>query len=229
MGIFDRIVTILKSNINDMISKAEDPKKMLEQIIMDMTEKLAQAKQEVATTIADEKRLQKSYLDAKKDAEGWEKKAMLAVNKGDDNLAMEALKRQETSQSLYQQYEQQWMAQKDSVDKLKMALTQLNEKIQEAQRKKNLLIARQTRAEAQTKIANTMSSLTDSSAFDSFSRMEEKINQIEAKAEADVELQKELSGSNLEDKFKSLEMDSNIQDKLAALKAKAAQQSGGTA
>ncbi len=220
MGIFDRIVTVMKSNINDLISKSEDPKKMLEQIILDMSESLAQAKQEVAVAIADEKKLQKSYLNSKKESESWEKKAMLAVSKQDDGLAMEALSRQESVSSIAQQYEQQWLAQKEAVDKLKMALTQLNNKIQEASRKKNLLIARQKRAEAQSKISKTMSSLTDSSAFDSFSRMEAKVDSIEAKAEADVELQQELSGSNLEDKFKSLEMDSNVQDRLAALKAK---------
>ena len=220
MGIFDRLVTVLKSNINDLISKAEDPKKMLEQIIIDMSESLAEAKREVASSIADEKRLQKSLQEHKREAEAWEKKAMLAVNKGDDSLAMEALKRQESAESLSQQYEQQWLAQKDAVDKLKMALTQLSEKIQEAQRKKNLLIARQKRAEAQSKIAKTMSSLTDPSAFDTFSRMEAKVDQIEANAEANVELQHELSGSNLDDKFKALEMDSGVSDKLAALKAK---------
>ncbi len=224
MGIFDRIVTVVKSNLNDLISKAEDPQKMLEQIIIDMTEQLAQAKQEVAAAIADEKKLQKSYEDSKRESGSWEKKAMLAVNKGDDNLAMEALKRQESSSSLCQQYETQWLAQKDAVDKLKMALTQLNDKIQEAQRKKNLLVARQKRAEAQSKISKTMASLSDSSAFDSFSRMEAKVDQIEAKAEAEVELQQELSGSNLDDKFKALESDSNVQDKLSALKAKMGQQ-----
>ncbi len=220
MGIFDRVVTVLKSNINDLISKSEDPKKMLEQIILDMSESLAQAKQEVAVAIADEKKLQKSYLVSKKESESWEKKAMLAVNKQDDALAMEALKRQESASNIAQQYEQQWLVQKEAVDKLKMALIQLSDKIQEASRKKNLLIARQKRAEAQSRISKTMSSLTDSSAFDSFSRMESKVDSIEAKAEADVELQNELSGSKLEDQFKSLEMDSNVQDKLAALKAK---------
>ncbi|MDH5681516.1 MAG: PspA/IM30 family protein [Spirochaetota bacterium] len=224
MGIFDRIVTVVKSNINELISKAEDPKKMLEQIIMDMNESLAEVKKEVASAIADEKRLQKSYLTAKQESDAWEKKAMLAVNKGDDGLAMEALKRQESSLSLSQQYEQQWIAQKDSVDKLKVALTQLNDKIQEAQRKKNLLIARQKRAEAQSKITKTMSSLTDSSAFDSFARMEAKVDQIEAEAEAGVELQSELAGSDLDNKFKALEMDGGAEDKLAALKAKMGKQ-----
>ncbi len=218
MGIFERIVTVVKSNINDMISKSEDPKKMLEQIILDMNEKLIQAKQKVAHSIADEKKLKKAYIEANTEASSWEKRAVLAVNKDNDGLAMEALKKQESAENTALQYQQQWRAQKDAVDKLKMALQGLNDKIQEARRKKNLLIARQKRAEAQSKISQTMASLSDSSAFDSFSRMEAKVDEIEAKAEAENELSKTLSGSSLDDKFKALEFESNTENKLANLK-----------
>lgn len=221
MGIFDRMVTVLKSNINDLISKAEDPKKMLEQIIVDMTQQLNEAKREVAHSIADEKRLERSYREAREQSETWEKRAMLAVEKGDDSLAREALQRQESGLTTMSQYEGQWQAQKASVDQLKMALTQLNDKIQEAQRKKNLLIARQKRAEAQQKISKTMSSLSDSSAFDSFARMEARVEAIESTAEAEVELQNTLAGSDLDKKFQALESSSPaLEDKLALLKSK---------
>jgi len=220
MGILSRIVTVIKSNINEMISKSEDPKKMLEQIIMDMNEKLVQAKQEVAASIADEKRLQKAYEQARQNAQNWARKAEIAVDKGDDNLAMEALKRQSSEEDLANQYEQQWLSQKNAVDQLKTALIQLQNKIQEAGRKKNLLIARQKRAEAQSKINKTMSSLSDSGAFDTFARMEEKVNQIEATSDAENELNREIAGSDLDEKFKQLESSSNVEDKLAALKAR---------
>ncbi len=220
MGILSRIVTVIKSNINDLISKSEDPQKMLEQLIIDMNQNLVQAKQEVAAAIADEKRLEKQMIKQKSESQDWYKKAELAVAKGDDNLATEALKRHESADQLAKQYEEQYIAQKEVVDKLKTALRQLNDKIQEAQRKKNLLIARQKRAEAQKRINKTMSSLTDSSAFDTFSRMERKIDDMEAKVDAETELNKELSGETTEDKFKQLEADSNVNDKLAALKAK---------
>ncbi len=223
MSIFKRIVTIIKSNINDLISKAEDPKKMLEQLIIEMNQQLIQVKQEVASAIADEKKLQKEYEKAKREAEEWTKKAELAVKKGEDNLAVQALQRQETAESEAEAFEKQWVAQREAVDKLKTALTQLNAKLQEANRKKNLLIARQKRAEATQKINNTMASLSDSSAFDTFARMEDKINQLEAKADAEAELNKHLEGTDIENQFKQLEADDKIKSKLAALKEKVEQ------
>lgn len=220
MSIFKRLITVVKSNINDLINKSEDPEKMLNQITSDMNEQLIQVKQEVASAIADEKKLQREYQKAKNEAMQWEKKAELAVSKGEEGLAIQALERHEVAQQEADGYEKQWMAQKEAVDKLKGALNQLNSKIQEAHRKKNLLAARQKRAEATKKINKTMSSLSDTSAFDTFSRMEEKVNQLEAKADAEAELNNELSGKSLDDDFKKLEAESNVQDKLAALKAK---------
>jgi phage shock protein A len=223
MSIFKRILTVIKSNINDLINKAEDPKKMLDQLISDMNSQLVQVKQEVASAIADEKRLQREYEKARKEANKWGEKAELAVKKGEDNLAMQALQRQESAESEAAGYEKQWVAQREAVDKLKAALTQLNNKLQEANRKKNLLIARQKRAEATQKINKTMASLSDTSAFDTFARMEEKINQLEARTEAEEEINESLEGSSLEEEFKELESSSNLKDKLAALKAKVEQ------
>jgi phage shock protein A len=220
MGIFKRLVDVLKANINDLISKAEDPEKMLVQIIMDMNEKLVEVKTEVAKALADEKRLQRQMEEEKKAASAWEHKAMLAVEKGDDTLAMEALKRQKIAQTNALGYEEQYNSQKAAVDKLKLALKQVQDKIEEASRKKNLLIARARRAKAQDKINKTMSSLTDNSAFDTFSRMEEKVGQMEARADAELELNQEMSGAALEDKFKALETEGDASDMLAALKAK---------
>jgi phage shock protein A len=220
MGVLGRLGTVLKSNINALINKAEDPQKMLDQIIMDMQEDLIEVKREVAGAIADEKRLERAMTEARTRSQGWEKKAMIALENNDENLATEALKRQSADEDTANQYEQQWLAQREAVDKLKSALMQLNDKIEEARRKKNLLIARAKRAEAQKRINKTMSSLTDHNAFDSFARMEQKVYDMEAKADAETELNAEMAGDNLDDKFKALEADSNVQDKLAALKAK---------
>lgn len=220
MSIFQRLVTVVKSNINDLISKAEDPKKMLEQIIADLNEKMVEAKQEVARAIADEKRLQKDLETHQRNVENWGRKAELAVQKGDDNLAMEALNRQAQSEDLARQYEEQWTVQRQQVDQLKGALQSLNSKVDEAKRKKNLLIAKQRRAEAQSSINKTLSSISDSGALDSFARMEEKVNQIEAQAAAETELNAELSGNDLDEKFKQLEAGPGAQDRLAALKAR---------
>ena len=140
MAIFNRIGTLLKSNVNDLINKAEDPEKMLNQMLIDMQQQLVDAKKQVAVAIADEKRLRKQYENERKLAVEWEKKAMLAVKAGNDGLAKQALARKTEHEKTAVGYEQQWQAQKAAVDQLKGALQGLNNKIQEAKRKKNLLI-----------------------------------------------------------------------------------------
>ncbi len=205
MGIFARLGTLIKSNLNDLISKAEDPEKMLNQVLIDMQTQLVEAKKQVAVAIADEKRLQKQYEVESEKAKEWERKAMLAVSAGNDNLAKEALMRKTEHDNIQAQYQQQWIGQKAAVDKLKDALRLLSNKIEEAKRKKNILIARKKRAEAQQTIARTMSGLSDTSAFETFDRMTAKIDQLEAEAEAGAELAGELSGDTLEAKFHQLE------------------------
>ena len=205
MGIFSRLGTLIKSNINDLIAKAEDPEKMLNQVLLEMQQQLVEAKKQVAMAIADEKRIQKQFDAETEKAKDWERKAMLAVRAGDDALAKEALVRKQEHDGIGAQYQQQWMAQKAAVDKLKDALRLLNNKIEEAKRKKNLLIARKKRAEAQKTIAATMSGLSDQSSFETFDRMAHKIEQLEAEAEAGAEIAGELSGDTLESKFAQLE------------------------
>jgi phage shock protein A len=220
MSIFNRIGLLLRSNINSMVSKAEEPDKILNQLLFDMREQFIAAKKQVAVAIADEKRLYAKYTESKKTSADWEKKAMLALSKGDEGLAREALARKTEADGLSEQWQQQWVAQKQATEQLRQALNQLNLKIGEAKRKKDLLIARSKRAEAQKTIQATMGGLNDNSAFDAFERMTEKVEQTEAEALAAGDLAAELSGQNLEDKFKALEQDSGTDDALAALKAK---------
>jgi len=205
MGIFSRLGTLIKSNINDLISKAEDPEKMLGQVLLEMQQQLVEAKKAVAVAIADEKKLQKQYTAEVDKGKEWERKAMVAVRAGDDNLARQALVRKQEHENIAGQYQQQWIQQKQAVEKLKDALRLLNNKIEEAKRKKNILIARKKRAEAQQQIANTMQGLGDTSAFETFDRMAERIALMEAEAEAGQELAGELSGDTLEGKFLALE------------------------
>ena len=220
MGIFSRLGTLIKSNINDLITKAEDPEKMLSQVLLEMQQQLVDAKKAVAVAIADEKKLQKQTVVEQDKAKEWERKAMVAVRGGDDGLARQALARKQEHENIAGQFQSQWVAQKQAVEKLKDALRLLNNKIEEAKRKKNILIARKKRAEAQQQIANTMQGLGDTSAFDTFDRMAERISLMEAEAEAGAELAGELSGDNLESKFLALEAGSSDDDALAELKAK---------
>ncbi|HUX51532.1 MAG TPA: PspA/IM30 family protein [Spirochaetia bacterium] len=205
MGIFDRFKRVVKSNLNEMISKAENPEKMLNQLIVDMNQQLIESKKAVASAIADEKRLERELGQNRAQGEEWERKAMLAVRAGKDDLAKEALVRKQEYENYTGQYQQQWESQHQAVEKLKEALRGLQQKIEEAQRKKNLLIARAKRAEAQKKIQETIGGMSDTSAFDVFDRMTAKVDQIEAEADAMGELDDMRKDNDLESQFKALE------------------------
>jgi phage shock protein A len=220
MGLFDRISALFRSNINDLISRAENPEKMLNQLILDMKTQLAKAKQEAASAIADEKRLQADAEGLKKQAEDWERRAMLAVQEGNDDLASQALMRYNESLQGAQQLHETWLRHKTETENLKASLRQLHDKIEEAKRKKNILVARAKRAEAQQRIQQTMAGMGDKSAFESFDRMAEKIEDIERKALAAAELQQEFSGDDLINQFKALEYKGSTEQQLLELKVK---------
>ncbi len=221
MGLFSRLGTLIRSNINELINKAEDPEKMLNQVLVDMKQQLVEAKKQVAIAIADEKRLKKQYQQELGRAEDWERKAMLAVKAGDDDLARSALARKAEHDKLAQTLGQQWKAQKESVEQLKGALRGLDSKIEEAKRKRNILVSRQKRAEAQRMINETLSNINSTSSFDTFERMSDRVTQIEAEAEATAELGGALPEASLEGQFRALEA-SSVDDQLDSLKKKMA-------
>lgn len=220
MGIFGRLAQLIKSNLNDLISKSEDPEKMLNQVILEMNGQLTDAKKQVALAIADEKRLAKQFETEKATGEEWERKAMMALRAGDENLAKEALLRQKEHVELAAEFERQYRKQQDSVTKLRQSLQMLNGKIEEAKRKKNVLIARQKRAQAQKAIQETMAGLNENAAFETFQRMEEKIVAIESEADAMAEVAESHTGDQLAQKFKDLESNRGADMALAELKAK---------
>ena len=160
MGLFSRLGTLFRSNINELINKAEDPEKMLNQVLVDMKGQLVEAKKQVAVAIADEKRIKKQLDQERAKANDWERKAMLAIKAGDDGLARAALQRKNDHEEVAKTLEVQWEAQKDSVEKLKEALRGLDHKIEEAKRKRNILVSRKKRAEAQRMINETLARST---------------------------------------------------------------------
>ena len=218
MGIWERISRIFRANVNDAISKAEDPEKILNQLILDMQKQLVDAKKQVAVAIADEKRLRKQVDKEFGLAEEWKGKAMQAVKAQRDDLAKQALARHKQHAGLAAELDQQWQKQKAATDQLKATLQQLNNKIEEAKRKKGLLIARSRRADAQKQIQATMHGLAESSAFDTFAKMEERVEAKEAEADAQTELSEQITGDALARQFDSLESSAG-DDELAALKA----------
>jgi phage shock protein A len=228
MGIFSRLSQLLRSNINDAIARAENPEKMLNQVLLDMREQLAKAKQEVAVAIADERKLRAQTEDEQKQARDWEQRAILAVREGRDDLAKQALMRQQEHAERALSMDETWRRQNEETERLKEALRQLNDKIEEAKRKKNLLIAKQKRAQAQKRIHETMAGLNDRSAFDTFERMADRIEETERRALAAAEVTQTLSGDTLEQEFAKLKPSSeSVEFRLLQLKERMGLPAGG--
>ena len=215
MGLFDRIKRVVSANLNDLVNKAEDPEKMLEQAILEMQEDLVQLRQGVAQAIAAQKRTEKQYNDAQNEINKWQRNAQLALQKGDENLARQALERKktytETGTALKTSLDQQNV----QVETLKRNLIQLESKISEAKTKKEMLKARITTAKAQEQLQGMVRGMNTSSAMAAFDRMEEKVLMQEARAQSAAE----LAGADLETQFARLEAGSDVDDELAALKA----------
>lgn len=215
MGLFDRVSRVVRANLNDMVSKAEDPEKILEQTILDMQEDLVQMRQAVASAIASQKRTQQQYNQAQTEANNWQQRAQLALQKGDENLAREALVRKKTHGETATALKTQLDQQTTTVDGLKRNLIALEGKISEAKTKKDMLKARANAAKANEKIGELSGRLNTSSSMAAFERMEEKVLQMEARSQASAE----LAGADLEAQFAMLEGGSDVDDELAAMKA----------
>jgi phage shock protein A len=219
MGIFSKLSQLLRSNINDAIARAENPEKMLNQVLMDMREQLAKAKQEVAVAIADERKLRAQMEEEQKLSSDWEHRAVLAVRESRDDLAKQALLRQQEHAERAVTLAETWQRQNAETERLKESLRQLNEKIEEAKRKKNLLVAKQKRAQAQKRIHETMAGLNDRSAFETFDRMAERIEESERRALAAAEVSEALGTDSLEKEFAQLKPSSeSVEFRLLQLK-----------
>ena len=204
----------------------EDPEKVLNQTIRDMQEQLNSAKTQVAESIAYEKRLKIQYDKAVERAKEWEGKAMQAVNAGRDDLAVEALSRKEEAEKEAAQFRVQWEAQKKGCDQIKEKLKAMNNKIEEAKRKKSLLVAQAKRAEASKTIHKTLAGMDEGAAFSTFLHrirqiiLCEKVETLEAEAQASEDLAMDFStGDTLDKQISELKPAVNS-DALAALKAK---------
>jgi len=215
MGLFDRVSRVVRANLNDVVSKAEDPEKILEQTLIDMQEDLVQMRQAVASAIASQKRTQQQHNQAQTEANNWQQRAQLALQKGDENLAREALMRKKTNADNATTLKTQLDQQTGMVDTLKRNLIALEGKISEAKTKKDMLKARASAAKANEQLQSTVSNMGTGSAMAAFERMEDKVLQMEARSQAAAE----LAGADLESQFAMLESGSNVDDELAAMKA----------
>jgi phage shock protein A len=215
MGFFDRLSRLLRANLNDLVSKAEDPAKILDQSVADMQSDLVKLRQAVATAIASQKRLQNQAEQAESQAKTWYDRAELAIKKGEEELARESLSRRKTYQDTAAALNSQISSQAGQVETLKRSLTALEGKIAEAKTKKDMLKARAQAAEAQEQLQSAVGNLSTNSSMAAFDQMEEKVLGMEARSQAAAE----LAGADLESQFASLE-GSNVDEELEALKTR---------
>lgn len=213
MGFFDRLSRLLRANLNDLVSKAEDPGKILDQSVADMQSDLVKLRTAVATAIASQKRIENQAQQAEAQSKTWYERAELALKKGEEDLAREALSRRKTYQDTATALNNQLSSQAGQVDALKKSLLALEGKIAQAKTKKDMLKARSQAAQAQEQLQSAVSGLGTNSAMAAFEQMEEKVLQQEARSQAAAE----LAGADLESQFASLE-GSEVDDELAALK-----------
>jgi phage shock protein A len=205
----------MRANINSLLDKAENPEVVIDQILRDMSSAIAEARGQVADMIAQEKLIQANMERNRKLAQEWQQKAALAVQRGRDDLAREALRRQNDYEENSRVYQEQLAAQSHMVDNLKGQLQQLESKYDDAKRNREILIARHRRAETQQKVSQVSAQLDVMDPSAELGRMEERIALEEARAEAAGELQ----STSFEDEFAALSADSEVESQLAALKA----------
>ena len=216
MPIFEKISRILKSNINDLLDRVEDPEKVLDQLLEDMRHEFKEAKVQVVAAIRDGNRLEAQYRENLENAENWEKRAIVFIENGDDVRAKEALRRKKSFSELADNYHEQLESQRESVAVLKNGLATLQEKIEEAEHKRAILIARAKRAEAEKNIRETVTGIAESSATNAFDRIQDRVTETEAHAEA----YRELQNLDADDSVFEPNPNDEIEDELAKLKAK---------
>ena len=216
MALLERVSTLVRANLNDLIDQAEDPEKMIKQVIVDMQNQLLQVKTQVAIAIADQHVLEKKRQEhADKEAE-WIRKAEMAVDKKQDDLARAALERSMTYKQMHDSFEQQVADQKTQVENLKSALRKLEQKLAEAQSKCDLLIAQHRRTRALGKASAAQLAVGDTSSAATFDRMRSKVHREEAVSQATAE----LLADDVDDRFAAMEKEDQIDKLLADLKAK---------
>lgn len=216
MGLLERVSTLIRANLNDLVDRAEDPEKLIKQVILDMDNQFLQVKTQLAVSIADQHMLEKKLHENEDTARDWMRKAEVAVDKSHDDLARAALDRFQTSQRLAQSYREQVDDQKAQVENLKGALVKLEQKLDEAKSKRDLLLARHRRSLSLGKAAQAQTMLGDNSKSATFERLKDRVHHSEAVATAEVDLLNDDMGERLT----RLDRDAEVDRLLAELKAR---------
>jgi phage shock protein A len=228
MGVLSRINDIIRSNLNELVNKAENPEKLLNQAIMDMEEHLRKARAQVLDTVATEKTMEKKRLSVLEAASRWERRAGMALQSGDEALARQALVRKNEQEKMAQTLEEQIRVQREYVGALKQSLVALEERYHEARARRQGLVARAKAAKVRKKTVESLapekstSAMAESRAFDTFDRMEDKVlaleSQVEAYAELSVSNNNGIDDAALDAKFSAIEHSQELEDQLSQLK-----------
>jgi len=216
MALLERVSTLVRANLNDLIDKAEDPEKLIKQLILDMENQLLQVKTQVAISIADQHVLESKLKENEDNEKQWLRRAELAVDKKDDALARSAIERSMSYKSMADSFRQQVEDQKAQVENLKTSLLKLQQKLAEAQAKSDMLIAQHRRSRALGKAHDAGTAMGDDSKAAAFDRMKTKVRHSEATAQA----KSELVADNVEDRFAALEKQDEINRMLEEIKSK---------
>jgi phage shock protein A len=219
MALLERVTTLVRANLNDLVDKAEDPEKMIKQIILDMENQLLQVKTQVAISIADQHVLEKKQKENEESEQQWQRRSEMAVDKGDDALARAAIERSMSYRTTATSFHQQVEDQKSQVDTLRQALIKLQQKLDEAKAKSDILIAQHRRSRALGKANDAGRAIGDGSKAAAFDRMENKVQHTESTTQAASEIS-ELLSDDVNGKFAAMEKESEIDRQLAELKAK---------
>jgi phage shock protein A len=215
MSLLERVGTLLRANLNDLIDKAEDPEKLLKQLVLDMENQLMQVKTQVAIAIADEHLLAKKRKEHEEAEAEWKRKAEMAVRRNDDGLARAALERSLSHNQMAASFVQQLEDQKTEVETLKTALRHLEQKLQETRSRCELLIAEHRRTRVVGRAQSAREAIDKSERSTSIDRMRSRIDGAEARNAASREL---MGNDSLEDRFAALEREEQIDALLKNLK-----------
>lgn len=216
MALLERVRTLVRANLNDLIDKAEDPEKMIKQLVLDMENQLIQVKTQVAVSIADQHMLEKKQQENEEKTAEWMRKAELAVDKGQDDLARAAIERHQGYMQIAESFKEQVADQKVQVENLKSALGKLEQKLAEARAKSDLLVAQHRRSRASLKASQAQMTIGDRSKAAAFDRLKHKVTQGQAASEAAAE----MAADNLEDRLAKLDQEDRIEKLLTELKAR---------
>jgi phage shock protein A len=221
MNIFSRVSDIINANVSDLLDRAEDPEKMVKMLIFEMEEQIDMARGGVAKAIAGEKKLEMNLTKNRSEAEAWQVKAEAAIGRGDDDLARKCLQRKKEHDRIVDSIQPQWERARQASDALKLDLRRMEEKLEEAVRRRDSLVARQMAAEAQKEVQSVVPSLNRAQrSFAKFDRMERRVEDMEAEAAAAAELSQMSSGVDRE--VEKSQRDAEVEFELAALKKKVA-------